>query len=450
MRRLWTCIESEANPVVNSKEFARRRKYLMELIGANGIAVLAAAPERVRSRDTLHIYRADSDFYYLTGFAEPEAVAVLVPGREQGQFLMFCRERNPERELWDGPRAGPEGVVADYGADDAFPITDLDDILPGLLERSERVYCSLGAHEFDQRLLSFLQTLNSKRQSSGHAPSELVALDHLLHEMRLFKSRAEVAVMRQSAKIAVAAHRRAMLAVRPGMKEFELEAEFLHEFRRHGAECSYPPIVAGGSNACVLHYRSNDAELKDGDLVLIDAGCEHGMYASDITRTFPVNGRFTEPQRELYELVLEANQVATTKAVPGNHWNDPHDAAVGVITRGLKELGLLEGRVPQLVKSLAYKRFFMHRTGHWLGLDVHDVGDYKLDEQWRMLEPGMVMTIEPGIYVAPGEKSVDKRWRGIGIRIEDDVHVSREGPDVLTGGLPATVEQIERHMAGAA
>ena len=328
-------------------------------------------------------------------------------------------------------------------------IADLDDILPGLLERSDRVYYSLGAHEFDQRLLSFIQTLNSKRQS-GHAPSELVALDHLLHEMRLFKSRAEISVMRQSAKIAVAAHKRAMHATRPGMKEYELEAEFLHEFRRFGAECSYPAIVAGGSNACVLHYRSNDAELKDGDLVLIDAGCEHEMYASDITRTFPVNGRFSEPQRELYELVLEANHVATTKAVAGNHWNDPHDAAVGVITRGLKDLGLLEGRVPQLVKSLAYKRYFMHRTGHWLGLDVHDVGDYKIDDQWRLLEAGMVMTIEPGIYVPADDKHVDKRWRGIGIRIEDDVHVTRDGPDILTRGLPATVAEIEQHMAGTA
>ena len=256
--------------------------------------------------------------------------------------------------------------------------------------------------------------------------------------------------MRQSARIAVSAHSRAMRACQPGMKEYELEAEFLHEFRRHGAECSYPPIVAAGVNACVLHYRANDAELLDGDLVLIDAGCELAMYASDVTRTFPVNGTFSEPQRELYELVLEANQVATAKAVPGNHWNDPHDAAVGVITKGLKRLGLLEGRVPQLVKSLAYRKFFMHKTGHWLGLDVHDVGDYKLAEQWRLLEPGMVMTIEPGIYVAPGEKSVDKRWCGIGIRIEDDVQVTRDGPDVLTRGIPTTVQEIERHMGGTA
>jgi Xaa-Pro aminopeptidase len=421
----------------------------MELVGADGIAVIAAAPERVRSRDTLFTYRPDSDFYYLTGFEEPEAVAVLVPDRPQGEFLLFCRERNPERELWDGPRAGPEGAVAHFGADDAFPINDLDDILPGLLERSDRVYYSIGAAEFDQRLLAFIQTLNMKRQS-GHAPSELVALDHLLHEMRLFKSRAETSVMRQSARIAVGAHSRAMRACRPGLMEYEIEAEFLHEFRRHGADCSYPPIVATGANACVLHYRANNAELADGDLVLIDAGCELHMYASDVTRTFPVNGVFSAPQRALYEVVLEANRAATVAAVAGNHWNDPHDAAVAVVTKGLKDLGLLEGRVPTLIKSQAYRQFFMHKTGHWLGIDVHDVGDYKVADQWRLLEPGMVMTIEPGIYVSPDDKNVAKEWRGIGIRIEDDVQVTRSGPEVLTTGIPTTVTEIERHMDGRA
>jgi Xaa-Pro aminopeptidase len=431
---------------VNSREFARRRKQLMDLIGANGIAVLTAAPERVRSRDTLFTYRPDSDFYYLTGFEEPDAVAVLMPGRSQGQFLLFCRERNKDRELWDGPRAGPEGAVADHGADDAFPITDIDDILPGLLERSDRVYYPIGLNpEFDHRLLAWIQTLNTKRQS-GHAPSEIVALDHLLHEMRLFKSRAEASVMRTSARIAVSAHARAMRACRPGMMEYELEAEFLHEFRRHGADCSYPPIVAAGANACVLHYRANNAELVDGDLVLIDAGCEYQMYASDVTRTFPVNGEFSAPQRELYEVVWAANHAATAKAVAGNHWNDPHDAAVVEVTRGLKALGLLSGRTPSLVRSQAYREFFMHRTGHWLGIDVHDVGDYKVADHWRLLEPGMVMTIEPGIYVAPGTKGPAKRWRGIGIRIEDDVQVTREAPKVLTADLPTTVEQIQRHM----
>jgi len=239
-----------------------------------------------------------------------------------------------------------------------------------------------------------------------------------------------------------------MRACRAGMKEYELEAEFVHEFRRHGAECSYPPIVAAGANACILHYRNNDAPIVDGDLVLIDAGCELDMYASDLTRTFPVNGRFSAPQRELYEVVLDANRAATAKAHAGNHWNDPHDAAVGVVTRGLKELGLLDGRVPQLLKTLAYRQFFMHKTGHWLGLDVHDVGDYKVADQWRLLEPGMVMTIEPGVYVSANDKSVDKRWRGIGIRIEDDVQVTRNGPEVLTQGVPTTVAEIEQHMNG--
>ncbi|HEX5049872.1 MAG TPA: M24 family metallopeptidase, partial [Gammaproteobacteria bacterium] len=346
-----------------------------------------------------------------------------------------------------GPRAGPEGAVERYGADDAFPITDLDDILPGLLERTDRVYYSIGlAPEFDQRLLGFIQTLNANRQR-GHAPSEIVALDHLLHEMRLFKSRAESAVMREAARIAVQAHSRAMRACRPGMVEYELEAEFLHEFRRHGADCSYPPIVAAGANACVLHYRANNAELADGELVLIDAGCELAMYASDVTRTFPVNGEFSEPQRELYEVCLEANRKATAAAKVGNHWNDPHDAAVVTITKGLRELGLLKGKVPALIKSQEYRQFFMHRTGHWLGIDVHDVGDYKLGEQWRLLEPGMVMTVEPGIYVSPAAKNVAKRWRGIGIRIEDDVLVTRDGPDVLTLGVPTSVDEIESHMS---
>lgn len=432
---------------MNASEFARRRRHLMELMGPGGIAVLPAATEKVRSRDTLFDYRPDSDVYYLTGFVEPETVIVLAPGRAEGQYLVFCRERDPDRELWDGKRLGPEGAVESLGCDDAFPITDLDEILPGLLEQRERVYYSMGiSPEFDHRLLNWINSLNAQRRTRA-APSEIIALGHLLHEMRLFKSRAETAVMGKSAKIAVGAHRRAMKNCRPGMREFELEAEFLHEFRLHGAECSYLPIVAAGENACVLHYRSNGGVLEDGKLVLIDAGCEYEMYASDITRTFPVNGEFSEPQRELYEIVLEANQGATAQAVTGNHWNDPHETAVKVVTRGLRSLGLLTGRLPALVKQRAYQQYFMHRTGHWLGIDVHDVGDYMVDEQWRLLEPGMTMTIEPGIYVAPGAGGRARRWRGIGIRIEDDVVVTRDGPRVLTSGLPTTVEEIETFMA---
>jgi Xaa-Pro aminopeptidase len=432
---------------VNAREFARHRRHLMELIGPGGIAVVPAATEKTRSRDTLFDYRPDSDFYYLTGFIEPESVAVLIPGRADGEFLIFCRDKDPERELWDGNRLGPEAAVDALGCDDAFPIADLDEILPGLLEKSERVYYSMGVSpDFDQRLLGWINNLNAKRQS-GHAPSEIVALDHLLHEMRLFKSRAETALMSKAAKIAVSAHRRAMKVCQPGMSEFELEAEFLHEFRRHGGDCSYLPIVAAGENACILHYRANGAVLEDGDLVLIDAGCEYEMYASDITRTFPINGRFSERQRELYEIVLEANQAATAQAKAGNHWNDPHETAVKVVTRGLRSLGLISGRLPTLIKEGAYKDYFMHRTGHWLGIDVHDVGDYKVDEHWRLLEPGMSMTIEPGIYVAANAGGKAKAWRGTGIRIEDDVVVTRNGPRVLTTGIPTTVDEIEAFMA---
>ena len=432
---------------MHSQEFSRRRRHLMELIGSGGIAVLPAAPERTRSRDTLYSYRPDSDFFYLTGFEEPDAVAVLIPGRPHGEFIVFCRERNRDKELWDGLREGPEGLVARYGADDAFPINDIEEILPGLLERSERVYYSMGVFgEFDQRLLGWMHALHARRQS-GHAPDELVNLDHLLHDMRLFKSRREVSAMKRSARIAVEAHRRAMRACTPGMYEYELEAEYRYAFAQHGVQCSYEPIVASGSNACVLHYHDNDSVLKDGDLVLIDAGCEVEYYASDVTRTFPVNGEFSESQRDLYEIVYAANQAATDKIRPGNHWNDPHDAAVREITRGLRDLGILRGRLPALIKTAAYRPFFMHKTGHWLGLDVHDVGDYKVAEHWRLLEPGMVTTVEPGIYIAPDAKRVAKRWRGIGIRLEDDVHLSKDGPQVLTADLPLLADEIEQLMA---
>ena len=416
-------------------------------MGPGGIAVLPAAPTRARSRGMSYEYRQDSDFFYLTGFGEPEAVAVLIPQRPRGEFILFCRERDRERELWDGARAGPAGAVADYAADDAFPIEDIEEILPGLLERGERVYYSMGAFpEFDRRLLGWMGQPHPKRRGASCAPDELVALDPLLHEMRLFKSRSEIDLMQRSARLAAAAHRRAMTVCEPGMREYELEAEFRHEFTRHGAQCSYPPIVAAGANACILHYTDNRAVLRDGDLVLIDAGCEYRMYASDVTRTFPVNGRFSEPQRALYDIVYAANAAAVEKVRPGNHWNDPHDAAVREITRGLRDLGILKGRLADLLKADACRSYFMHKTGHWLGMDVHDVGDYKVAQQWRMLEPGMVMTVEPGIYISPHADGVAPRWKGIGIRLEDDVHLSRTGPRVLTAELPSSAEEIEAFM----
>ncbi len=431
-------------------EFARRRRQLMRIMGKGAIAILPAAPVRTRNNDVEYFYRPDSDFYYLTGFAEPEAVAALIPGRPQGEFVLFVRDRDPAREAWDGARAGPDGAVRRFGADDAFPVSDIDEILPGLLERCARVYYTMGAHpEFDKRVIGWVNRLRSQAKQGTHTPHEFVALDHPLHEMRLFKSRGELASMRKAAQIACAAHRRAATAARPGRMEYEVMAEILHEFHRRRADISYHPIVGSGPNACVLHYRENDRQMRDGELLLIDAGCEYQYYASDITRTLPVGGRYRPRQRAVYEIVLEANRAATERVRAGNHWNDPHDAAVKVITRGLVKLGLLKGSVPQLVKDGAYRRFFMHRTGHWLGMDVHDVGEYKIGEQWRMLEPGMVTTIEPGIYIAPGSKGVRKEWWGIGVRIEDDVVVTSGKPEVLTEAMPRDADEIERLMAAA-
>lgn len=422
----------------------------MRMMGKGGIAILPAAPVHKRNRDSEYAYRQDSDFLYLSGFEEPESVAVLIPGRDHGEYILFCRERDPVRETWDGRRAGTEGAVAGFGADDAFPMSDIDDILPGLLERCERVYYTMGVHpDFDQRLMGWVNELRAQAGKGRHTPQEFVALDHMLHDMRLYKSRAEISTMRKAAKIAATAHRRAMKAVRPGMKEYEIEAEFLHEFRRHGSQPSYNLIVGGGANACVLHYTENNAQLDGGDLLLIDAGCEVDGYASDITRTFPINGRFSAAQRAIYDVVLKAHQAAIDKVRPGNHWNEPHDAAVRAITRGLVKLGLLKGRLPTLIKEEAYKPFFMHRTGHWLGLDVHDVGDYKVGEEWRLLEPGMVLTVEPGIYIAPDAKGVAAKWRGIGVRIEDDVLVTRDGCDVLSRSVPTDPEAIEQLIRAA-
>ncbi len=436
---------------LNREEFARRRRQLMRIMGKGTIAIVPAAPVRHRNSDVEYPYRQDSDFQYLTGFGEPESVAVLIPGREPAEYVLFVRDRDPLRETWDGRRAGPEGAVAQFGADDAFPISDIDEILPGLLENREKVYYAMGSHpEFDQRVVAWLQGLRTQARNGRHAPLEMVALDHVLHDMRLYKSRAELQLMRTAGQIAADAHVRAMRHCRPGGHEYGIVAELLHEFRRHNADTSYQPIVGGGANSCILHYRENDMPLVDGDLLLVDAGCEYSFYASDITRTYPVNGTFTPAQREVYDIVLAAQLAAIAQVRPGNHWNAPHDAAVEVITRGLLGLGLLKGKLPQLIKDGAYRRFFMHRTGHWLGMDVHDVGDYKVGDEWRVLEPGMVMTVEPGIYIPAGSKGVPKRYANIGIRIEDDVVVTRTGCEVLTDGVPKTADEIEALMAAAA
>jgi Xaa-Pro aminopeptidase len=432
---------------MNRNEFARRRSTLMRMVGEDGIALLPSAPVRTRSRDIEYRYRQDSDFYYLTGFAEPDAVAVLAPGRDAGEYILFCRDRDTLRERWDGSRAGPDGAVERFDADDAFPIDDVDDILPGVLESRNRVYYTMGAYaDFDLRITDWLKSLRSRESSGVHTPQEFIALDHLLHDMRLYKSRAEISAMRKAARIAVSAHRRAMSRVRPGMYEYEVEAEFVHEFRLNDAAPSYLPIVGGGANACTLHYVANSEKLVAGDLLLIDAGCEFDYYASDITRTFPVSGKFSPEQRTIYEIVLEAQLAAIAKTRAGNHWNDPHDAAVKVITKGLRKTGLLKGTLPRLIRDKAYREFFMHRTGHWIGMDVHDVGDYKVGDEWRFLEPGMATTVEPGIYI-PANRKVPARWRNIGVRIEDDVVVTNNGPDVLSKGLAKDPDEIEKLMA---
>ncbi len=435
---------------ISKQEFARRRKKLMAQMEPNSIAIVASAPERHRSRDTEYPYRPDSDFYYLSGFAEPRAVLALIPGRPHGEFVMFVRERDREREIWDGYRAGPEGACNDYDAGDAFPIDDIDDILPGLIEGRERVYYAMGKDsEFDRQVMDWINSIRAKVRSGATPPGEFLDLSHFLHDMRLFKSAAELRVMREAGKISARAHVRAMKLCKPGLMEYQLEAEILHEFGMSGARApAYNSIVGGGENGCILHYIENDAPLKSGDLVLIDAGCELEYYAADITRTFPVSGTFSPEQKALYDIVLRAQEAAIACVRPGRHWNDPHNATVQVITQGLVELGLLEGSVPALIEQEAYKPFYMHRAGHWLGMDVHDVGDYKVGGEWRVLEPGMVLTVEPGIYVAPDNEQVARKWRGIGIRIEDDVVVTKDGCEILTGGVPKGVAEIEALMAG--
>ena len=438
-------------PAVGREEFKRRRKALLKQMGRDSIAIVPTAPVRLRNNDVEYAYRPDSDFFYLTGFTEPESVAVLVPGRPQGEYILFVRDRDPARETWDGRRAGPDGATRDYGADHAFPIGDIDEILPGLLENRTKVFYAMGTHpEFDQRVVGWVNGLRTQARNGRHAPQEISALDHVLHDMRLFKSRAEVDTMREAARIAANAHVRAMKFCEPGKREYEIAAELVHEFRVHNADLSYLPIVGGGANGCILHYRENDARLRDGDLLLVDAGCEVDCYASDITRTFPVNGRFSPEQRALYDIVLEANYAAIERVKPGRHWNEPHEAAVRVITQGLLKLGLLKGKLAKLEASGAYRKFFMHRTGHWLGMDVHDVGDYKIGNEWRVFETGMALTIEPGIYIAPGTAGVPRKYHGIGIRIEDDVVVTREGCEVLTDGVPKDAVEIERLMASVA
>ncbi|SEQ93360.1 aminopeptidase P . Metallo peptidase. MEROPS family M24B [Amphritea atlantica] len=434
---------------ISQSGFAARRQQLMDQMAPGSVAIIPAAADVPRNRDVEYPFRQDSDFYYLTGFNEPDALLLLIPGRSEGQVVIFCRDRDPEMEIWNGYRAGPEGVCKQYGADQAYPVAEMDERMAELLEGRARLYYSMGSSEaLDGQVRDWLNSIRKKARLGAVAPSEIVMLDHLLHEMRLFKSAEEIEVMRAAGRISAEAHVRAMKACQPGLLEYQLEAEITHHFAMNGCRLpAYSSIVGGGDNACVLHYTENRDELKNGDLVLIDAGCELDYYAGDITRTFPVSGKFSPEQQAVYELVLKS-QLACIEAIrPGVPWIRIHDLSVEILTQGLIDLGLLKGDLEGLIESGAYKAFYMHRIGHWLGMDVHDVGDYKVNGDWRPLEPGMVMTVEPGIYISPQNEHVDKRWRGIGIRIEDDVLVTENGYEILSAGVPKSVAEIEQLMA---
>jgi Xaa-Pro aminopeptidase len=425
--------------------YAQRRAQLAARM-QSGMAIVPGAPERTRNRDAHYPYRFDSYFYYLTGFREPEAVLVVMAG-EPAKSLLFCRDKNPEREVWDGFRHGPAAAREAFGFDEAHSITKLDELAPELLSNQTALFTHLGADSvWDARVVGWVNEVRNRARSGVTAPREIEDVHVVLDEMRLIKSAEELATMRRAAEISTGAHRRAMQSARPGRSEYEIEAELLYEFRRHGAQApAYTPIVAAGANACVLHYVENAAALADGDLLLIDAGCELDGYASDITRTFPVNGKFSGPQKDVYEMVLAAQAAALAEVRPGNTWDQPHEAAVRVLAQGLVDLGLLSGGVEQAIETEAYKKFYMHRTGHWLGLDVHDAGDYKLNGQWRALQPGMVLTVEPGCYIRAGD-GVPERFANIGVRIEDDVLVTDDGHEVLTTAAPKAPGDIENLM----
>ncbi|MEQ1773141.1 MAG: aminopeptidase P N-terminal domain-containing protein [Burkholderiales bacterium] len=431
---------------MNTTPYISRRTKLAQAIG-KGVAIVPTAPERTRNRDAHYPYRYDSYFYYLTGFTEPEAVMVVVAG-ERPRNLLFCREKNEEREIWDGFRHGPLAAKETFAFDETYTIDQLDKLMPDLLADQPAVYAHLGGDSaWDARVLGWMNAVRERARTGVAAPRDIADVHTLLDDMRLIKDADELATMRRAAAISTGAHVRAMRAARADVAEYQIEAELLHEFRRLGAQSpAYTSIVASGANACVLHYVSNDATLKDGDLLLIDAGCELDGYASDITRTFPVSGRFSAPQKAVYELVLAAQAAAIAEVKAGNSWNVPHDAAVKVLAQGFIDLKLLTGSLAEALEKESYRKFYMHRTGHWLGLDVHDAGDYKRDGQWRALQPGMVLTVEPGCYIRPGE-GVPAEFANIGVRIEDDVVVTDAGCEILTAAAPKTVRDIEALMA---
>ncbi|NEQ06966.1 MAG: M24 family metallopeptidase [Moorea sp. SIO4E2] len=436
--------------MIPQTEYKERREQLMSKIG-NGTAIFRSAPVAIMHNTVEYNFRQDSDFFYLTGFNEPEAVIVLAPHHEEHRFVLFVQPKEPEKEVWTGYRKGVEAAKEQFGADETYPITELNEKLPQYLKKADRIYYHLGRDKpFNDTILKHWQRLMGLYPKNGTGPMALESTNLILYGMRRVKSTTELKLMRQAVEISVDAHNHARAFTQPGRYEYEVQAELEHDFRRRGAiGPAYPSIVASGANSCILHYTENNRQMQDGDLLLIDAGCSYGYYNADITRTFPVGGKFTPEQKILYELVLKAQLNAIAQVKPGNPFNQFHDTAVKILVEGLIDLGLLAGDSEEIIKEKKYKHLYMHRTGHWLGLDVHDSGGYKQGENWHIFQPGNVVTVEPGLYIGPdtepleGQPAIDQRWRGIGIRIEDDVLVTESGNEVLTAGVPKSVEELE-------
>ena len=425
--------------------FLKRRSELSKKVLDDSAIIVASSPVKSRISDTDYLYRQDSNFYYLSGYEEPESILLIRPYAKKDNFIIFCRDRDPLKEQWDGFRSGQKGAVKDFGANKSLSISSVDSLMPELLEGAKNIYYSMSSPcGLDKRINAWVDQIRLNTRAGAEPPQNLLSLDSIIHEMRLLKSDEEIEVMKQAAEITTEAHIRAMKAVKPGMFEYQLEAEYLYAFNKNGARApAYNSIVGGGNNACILHYAENNSELKDGDVVLVDAGCEYKYYASDVTRTFPVNGSFTEEQKQIYSVVLEAHKQSMDQLQPGNKWNLAHEKSVEVIVEGLIDLGIIKSSKQEAIDTGEYSKFYMHRIGHWLGMDVHDVGSYKQDGDWRDLEPGMVMTIEPGIYILDSLEGVEDKWKGIGVRIEDDVLVTKEGFEVLTPDIPRSIEEVE-------
>jgi len=430
--------------------FSERRLQLSNKVLDDSAIIVSSALVKSRISDTDYAYRQDSNFYYLSGYEEPDSLILIRPNHDKEKFIIFCRDRDPLREQWDGFRTGQDGAIQEYQADNAYSINSIDQMMPELLAGVKNIYFSMSAPcGVDLKISQWVEDIRKNTRAGAEPPHNLLSLDSILHEMRLIKEDHEMDLMKQAADITTEAHIRAMQAVTPGMYEYQLEAEYLYAFNKNGARSpAYNSIVGGGNNSCILHYVENNAELKDGDLVLVDAGCEYKYYASDVTRTFPVNGKFSPEQKEIYSIVLEAHKQSMEQAKPGNKWNLMHEKSVEVIVEGLLDLGLLKGTKDQVIENGDYSKFYMHRIGHWLGMDVHDVGGYKQDGDWRDLEKGMVMTIEPGIYILDSLEDVDDKWKGIGVRIEDDIVVTESGFEVLTPNVPRTIEEVEHTVQG--